>query len=108
MSAVLMLLLKYATGPVVVQVIRMLMPLMVKAVPAWIQPLAAALINSIVSLMSGTAAIDTLPALLDAIKVFLETGGLVKLLDMLKGKSNTVTPAQKETLDKVLAGIKYA
>ena len=67
--------------------------------PAWQQPALAAAVNVVIAVASGADPAMSVSALLSALQTTVETGGLVKIMDMLKGKTRVVSETDKKVLD---------
>lgn len=90
--------LKLVVGPALIWALRQFAPTIIKKFPVWLQPVAAALINIVIAVATGTDPVLSIAALVEAIKVAVETGGVVKGIDLVKGRVNTVTAEEKAKL----------
>lgn len=99
MMTFLIPLLKMVGGPALVWCLRQFLPSLVSKFPAWAQPITACVVNVIVAVASGVDPVNSIAALIEAIKVAVETLGAVKALDLAKGKQNTITAGEKSVLD---------
>ena len=100
MTALIIGLLKMLGGPGLVLVLRKVAPVFLKKAPAALQPILAAVVNVVIAISTGVDPVLSLAALVEAVKVFFATGGIVKFgIDMPKGKSNTVTGNDKAFID---------
>jgi hypothetical protein len=99
--AALLPILKLVAGPALVWLIRTFLPKLTAALPAWAQPIAAAVVNIVVAVASGVDPVNSIAALVEAIKAAVLTLGAVKTIDLAAGKANVVTAGEKAALDRI-------
>jgi hypothetical protein len=103
--AALLPILKLVAGPALVWLIRTFLPKLTAALPAWAQPIAAAVVNIIVAVASGADPVTSVTALVEAIKAAVLTLGAVKALDLAAGNQNVITAGEKAALDRTTYGV---